>query len=191
MSNLKVLYASDNRLKNIEKVTTIKNLESLKIDYNRITELPNLKSLPKLNFVRFGYNFISSGSDVVKTKLPISEFSKWFIEDMEHQNLEYAMEYIEPFRIEQVNCSTEKISGRIYMPAEKVQMTIEERISGEDTLTTYIYADVGEDGTFVFDNLDLKKYSGKKSDFKIGICYEYDTEHGYYYDSSLHWYPMK
>ena len=191
MEKLRSLYVSDNRLKGLNEVTTIKNLEWLKVDYNRITELPNLMILPKLRFVRFGFNFINSTSDEVATKLPVSKYDAVFMEDMEHQNIEYAIEFTEPASLEQVNANTGRISGRIHMPAEKIQITINENLNDDDDFITYLYADVGEDGSFVFENLDLKKYAGRKADFRIGICYEYDTEHGFYHDSALRRYPIK
>ena len=55
------------------------------------------------------------------------------------------------------------------MPAEKIQLHVEENWNDDDDFSTYYYADVNENGDFVFENLDLKKYAGKRCDIRIGI----------------------
>ena len=76
------------------------------------------------------------------------------------------------------------------MPAEKVQIIIEENLSDEDEFETYFYADVDQNGDFVFPNLDLKRFGNRKCDFHIGIVYGYDKERNYKV-TSKRWYRIK
>ena len=77
------------------------------------------------------------------------------------------------------------------MPAEKIQITLTDNLNDEDGFTRYLYADVDENGNFLFDNLDLREYVNGKWDMKIGICLEYDKENRYYLDTGMRWHRIR
>lgn len=101
------------------------------------------------------------------------------------------MRFTEPVGPEWINSNTARISGCIYMPAEKIQMVIDENLDDDDPYETYFYADVDENGNFAFENLDLRKFGSGKCDMQIGICCGYDKENNSFENISLRWYRMK
>ncbi len=97
----------------------------------------------------------------------------------------------EPAGVEQINLNTTRIAGRIHMPAEKVKIMIEDNINDDDDFSTCYYADVDENGNFIFDHLNFKEYGGIRCDMQIGICYDYDQEKNSYSHTGLRRYRIK
>lgn len=194
LKKLQTLVVNDNQLTAIPEAVNLTNLESLGISYNKIANFPNLAANAKLETIGFWYNQISEEEGTIRKKIPKKCFTygdEWLAECLSKQNIDYSIDFIEPANIEMINGNTTKIAGRIHMPAEKMQITIDENMNDDDDFTSYIYADVDENGYFVFDHLDLKKFGGRKCEISIGICLEYDKEHDYYIDSSMRWYRIK
>ena len=195
MESLTLLFASVNHLETVEELLTMKNLEGVGLSFNRITELPNLASLPKLDYITFGYNFLNEEMEQLKTKLPkayfASSYGGSFDEDFKNQNLDYSIDFKEPVNGNMITSNTTRISGCIHMPAEKIQIRIEENLNDDDDFETYYLADVDQDGNFVFENLDLKKFAGGKCDMRITIGCKYDPEIKRYTGPTLHTYQLK
>ena len=195
MNSLKLLFAGANQLVKANEVLTVRNLESLSISFNKITELPDLTSLTKLNFINFSYNFLTEKEDELRTKLPkiyITSYENWFKEGIKYQNIDYSIDFTEPANAKMITSNTTRITGRIHMPAEKIQIMIEENLSDEDDPhETYFYADVDEEGNFAFENLNFKKYAGRKCDIHICIGCEFDSSYNRYTGPSLHTYQLK
>ena len=183
-----------NQLVNVEEVTSLKKLGGLGISFNKIINLPNLASHPNLSVVAFRFNQLSESIESVKAKLPRSSFSygeEWLDEEYSLQNLNYTMDLTDPVSVEQINSNTVRIAGRIHMPAEKIKLLVEENLNDDESFETCFYADVNENGEFIFENLNLKKYGGARCDFRIGICYAYEKERDSYTDTSVRWYRIK
>ena len=156
--------------------------------------MPDLTSHNDLSVVVFRFNQLGESLEVIKRKLPKLCFTygeDWIDKEYSFQNLDYTMDFMEPSAAELIDSNTTRISGRIHMPAEKIQLYVNENRNDDDDFSFYYYADVNENGEFVFENLDLKKYAGTRCDIQIGICYDYEDELNFYVDTGMRRHRIK
>ena len=194
MRKLKLLDATDNRLTKVDEAASIKSLEYLFIGFNQITDLPDLKAHPKLKSVIFGYNLINQTEAELREKLPnayLSVKNSLFKSNLKEQNINYTIDFMEPSSIELISTNTTKISGRVHMPVEKIQITLDENLNDDDEFKTEYFANVDENGYFVFENLNFKRFAGGKCDLDILMCFEYNEEYKQYTGRFLRSYQLR
>ena len=195
MKKLRLLNVMDNRLKQLDEILYVKSLTSVFADFNRIKNLPDLTALPKLDYICFGYNLINEEESRLRANLPKAYFDKYedsFQENFKNQNIDYSIDFKEPANPELIRTNTTRISGQIHMPAEKMELIVYEDYHDEEPRRkTHFLADVDENGCFVFEQLDLQKFAGKKCDLSIGIGTEYSEAHKQYTGIYLHSYKLK
>lgn len=151
LTNLQGLYASNNRLKNLSGIEKLTQLEDLDVSNNELSKLPSLKKLKKFNleFSTFSGNKISEKE--FKKKLP-SKVPKWWINN--EVILQKTKKKLEIQSKEEINCTTNKITGVTEKNAKVVLMTLK----GEGIKTVR----ANKKGEFSLDGLDLTLYQGKK-----------------------------
>ena len=194
LKKLDYLDVNDNCLSSVNEICALQKLDVLGISYNKLTELPDLSSYSNISLIRFNFNNLKETKEELKRKLPQNYFNNYgdlFENDFSFQNLDYAIDFTEPAGAELINANTTRIAGHIHMPAKTIQITLTDNINDDDGFTDYFYADVDENGNFVFEYLDLRKYVKGKWDMRIGICLEYDKENHYYSDTGLRRYRIK
>lgn len=192
--NLKMLFAGANQLVRADEIATLRNLEYLDVSYNRITEFPNLTGLPRLDAIVFSYNFITERKEDLRKKFPnafMSSNQNWFEQGCLLQNIDYRIEFKEPADAAMITLDTTRIAGQIHMPAEKIEMKIEETEKDGSCYTTNIYADVDGDGNFVFENLDFRQYADGMCDVYLYIGSENDWKHNHFGGPTLYVYRLK
>lgn len=194
LHSLKDLYTGANHLVKIDEILSLSNLEYLDVSYNKITEFPNLTNLRKLNFIFFVYNFLNEKKDELRKKLPgayMSSYQNWFEGGYQLQNIDYTIDFTEPADAKMITLDTTRIAGRIHMPAEKVQIKIEEYQDDNSYYKTYFYADVDKDGNFVFEDLNFRQFAEGRCDMQICIGSESDWSYNHFGGPSLYTYQLK
>lgn len=194
LDSLESLLAGANHLVRADEISSLTNLGYLDVSYNRITEFPNLANLSELHAIVFSYNFLNEDKKELKKKFPkvyMTTNQNWFEEGYELQNIDYSIDFTEPADPRMITLNTTRIAGRIHIPAEKIQIKIEQTQKDDSYYKTFFYADVDVNGNFVFENLNLKQFSKGRCTMHIYIGDEKDWTYNHFGGPSLYVYHLK
>lgn len=189
-TGLTTLLAADNRLTSIKEVKGLKKMEKLDVSYNRVTsvneirgmkklrtlnisanrikKLPNMKSFKKLDYLFCDVYYNCLTEKEIRKKLPdrffkkSKEKKKWLGQQADLQNLNYEVTLIEPASTKKITKNTKRIVGRTMKNAY-----VELDCPSRGWKLKRVKAD--ENGKFVMDDLNLRKWAGKTARFKISI----------------------
>lgn len=171
LTNLSVLEIGGNKLTSVNEIKRLKKLEKLDISHNKIKKLPNLKNFKKLTWSSLSLSIRNNRltEKEIRQKLPARFFKKgkarkqWLKEQTRFQNLDCTVKLIKPSNTKKINKNTKRIVGRV--GSEMKDVYVELRclsmgVGGEKVK-------VDENGVFVFDNLNLKRWAGSKVQFRL------------------------
>lgn len=168
LTNLSDLDVGGNNLTSVNEIKRLKQLENLDISYNKISKLPDLKNFKKLTWSFLSCNIRNNRltEKEIRKKLPARFFKKgkerkqWLKEQTRFQNMNCTVKLIKPVNTKKINKSTKRIVGRT-MKGVYVELCCLSKIISVEK----VKAD--ENGVFVFDNLNLKKWAGTTVQFRF------------------------
>lgn len=166
--NLITLDVGGNKLTSVNGIKRLKNLENLDISLNKIKKLPNLKNFKKVTWSSLSLNLRNNRltEKEIRRKLPARFFKKgkgrkqWLEEQIRFQNMDCSVKLIKPSSIKKITKNTKRIVGRVkegtYVGLQCLSMG-----------TSIKPVKVDENGVFVFDNLNLKRWAGSRVQFRL------------------------
>lgn len=171
LTNLSVLEIGGNKLTSVNEIKRLKKLEKLNISHNKIKKLPNLKNFKKLTWSSLSLSIRNNRltEKEIRQKLPARFFKKgkarkqWLKEQTRFQNLDCTVKLIKPSNTKKINKNTKRIVGRVGRAMKGVYVELRclsMGVGGEKVK-------VDENGVFVFDNLNLKRWAGSKVQFRL------------------------
>lgn len=171
LTNLSVLEIGGNKLTSVNEIKRLKKLEKLDISHNKIKKLPNLKNFKKLTWSSLSLSIRNNRltEKEIRQKLPARFFKKgkarkqWLKEQTRFQNLDCTVKLIKPSNTKKINKNTKRIVGRVGREMKDVYVELRclsMGVGGEKVK-------VDENGVFVFDNLNLKRWAGSKVQFRL------------------------